>query len=633
MPIHPRTLQCWAAMALLCACSQAPQNSLGKIQGFEVAYSLLALSEERVDLEAPTPPTQDLLRPRASGQGAYGLQPAVILRPPTRMSYQLPAVDPKAELRFGLAIEPGGYGGVASITVEASWNGEPCFSQTLDCSGDVTKQERRWREASIPVPTGGTLEFSARYDGPRKRAPRVGLGRLHVGVPFEAERKTSAPGRPNVLLIVIDTLRADRLGCYGSGQGASPVLDGLAARGTRFAAAYSAAPWTLPGTASILTGKAPYEHGVGVSSTFYLSNSLETLAEPFQRQGVTTGAFACNPLIASGRNFHQGFEHFRTYNWPRASHVHDDVVEWLDEYGDQRFFLYLHPVDPHSPYEPSPESAERFAGPAAEGILTENLRPYLQLYYGSEGFDRKRLEDSNDYRLGLYDGELFDLDQALGRILDKLETMGVLDKTIVAVTSDHGEEFLEHGWVGHNSNVYSEQTHVPLILAGPGIPQGEVVHTRLENRYLYRTLLEAAHVQGPKATEPNLLERDAQGRLAPEAIGEPVYVVNGKSKLSDFASRELHELIDTHAVIHDDWQLVVCSPEDPDLEPIVRLYDLSEDPGCLIDLAAQHPERVERYSAMAEKAFRDAEERGPTLVPSTKKTLELLRANGYVGDD
>lgn len=603
------------------------------MRGFEVIYSLLAMEEQREVLEAPAQPKQDLFQPRRGGDGAdFSHLPAVIVTPNTRLRYRLPAAHPDAELRFSLAPAMNAYHANASILVEATWNGEPCFETTLNCAKETPAEERRWRYFSIPIPTGGTLEIQTTYQGPRKASPEMGIGRLQVGVPFEAPRVTSAPGRPNVVLVVIDTLRADRLSCYGAGSPTSPVIDALAARGVRFARAYSSAPWTLPGTASILTGKAPPEHGIGVSASFYLSDGLESLAEPFQRAGVTTGAFTCNPLIAEGRNFDQGFETFQNYRWVRASAIHDQVVQWLDDHAQHRFFLYLHTVDPHDPYEPTPESAARFAGEAPPGFLPLELRPEMTQFYSEDGYDEEILQASNAHQFKLYDAEVHDVDQALGRVVDKLEQLGILDQTIIAVTSDHGEEFLEHGWVGHNSQLYDEQVHVPLVIAGPGIPSGEVAEARIENRLLYRTLLEAAGIEGGPRTEPYLLERGPDGELAGGMREQPVYLVNGPSKRADYGTRTLVDMRNVRAMIQGKWRLNVGTPLDSKLPRIALLFDLDADPDCLVDVSAQHPERVQSMKVALEKWFQAGRKRQPPMVPSTEGTLELLRANGYIGD-
>ncbi len=609
------------------------EETSGAMQGFEVIYSLLAMDDQREVFDAPKPPRQDLFQPRRGGDGPdFSHLPAVIVTPNTRLRYQLPAAHPEAQLRFGLAPAMNAYHADASILVEATWNGEACFETTLNCAKNVPAEERRWSYFSIRVPTGGALELQTTYQGPRDESPEIGIGRLQVGVPFEAPRTTPAPGRPNVVLVVIDTLRADRLSCYGADQPTSPVIDALAARGVRFTRAYSSAPWTLPGTASILTGKTPPEHGIGVSDSFYLSDALESLAEPFQRAGVTTGAFTCNPLIAEGRNFDQGFETFRNYRWKQTDAIHDDVVQWIEGNAQNRFFLYLHTVDPHDPYQPSPESEARFAGEPPPDFLPRELRPQMAQFYSKDGFDEEILQASNAHQFKLYDGEIHDADHGIGRIIDKLEQLGILDRTIIAVTSDHGEEFLEHGWVGHNSQLYDEQVHVPLVIAGPGIPSGEIAETRVENRLLYRTLLEAAGIEGGPRTEPNLLERGPDGALAGKLREQPVHIVNGPSKLADYGTRTLIDLRHVRAMIQGKWRINLGIPKQPNQPRIARLFDLDNDPECLVDVSAEHPKRVQAMKVAMEDWFWAGRKRQPPMVPTTEGTLELLRANGYIGD-
>jgi arylsulfatase A-like enzyme len=139
-------------------------------------------------------------------------------------------------------------------------------------------------------------------------------------------------------------------------------MDALAERGTLFDRAYSAAAWTIPSTASVLTGASAPEHGLGFGGSYYLSDSLVTVAEAFQTAGFTTGGFACNPLIARSRNFAQGFEYFRDYSWPRGEEIRADVDQFLEQHTGERFFLYVHYVDPHYPYEPTAAAAEGIVG-------------------------------------------------------------------------------------------------------------------------------------------------------------------------------------------------------------------------------------------------------------------------------
>lgn len=620
---------------LLNSCGEPADTSAEPMHGFEVLYSLLEYGDELEVVEAPpdAAPRQDLFKPRRGGDGDFSTLPSVIVRAPTCLRYQLPPGHAQAELRFTLAPAMNAYAGEGKIQVSATLGGATCLDVELDCSRAIPESQRLWRHYTIPVPRGGALEFKVTYSGPKQVPPDLGLGRLQVGVPFEAARTQVSGGRPNVLLVVIDTLRSDRLGCYGAEKPLTPVMDSLAARGTRFASAYSAAPWTLPGTASILTGKSPPEHGIGLDA-FFLSDAFDTLGEICQRQGLTTAAFTCNPLIAAGRNFDQGFEHFKNYRWANSGAIHNDVVDWLRANGQQRFFLYLHTTDPHYPYEPSAESAALFVGEAPAGFLSGELRPETGRHYFDEDFDSELLVASNAHQFELYDGEVFDVDASLGRILGELEALGVLDETIICVTSDHGEEFLEKGWVGHGSQLFDEQLRVPLILAGPGVPAGEVVEAPLENRHLVPTLLEVAQLRTPPHFKgPDLLERDADGDLAPGIQNLPVYLINGASTFADFEHRELRKLQNMHSVIRGQWRLLFGNPAPPDTEKLIVLYDLSTDPNCLINVASEHPEVVQELRQLGHTWQLDGRALRPRLVPTTAGTLELLRSNGYLGDD
>lgn len=627
-----RSIAALAPLLAGCGGAGAPESPSGPpVRGDGVLFSLLAFGGQMEVVSSPEQgPEQGLLRPRSSGEIDSGQLPAVIVVAPTTVAYTVPDAHAEAEFIYSLAIHAGDFRGSGRVTFTGTLDGAPLFEHVLDCSRTVPAEERIWNTFRAPMPRGGRLELETRYEGNQETGPRVGWGLLRVSVPFEVPRSRASVDQPNVLLILVDTLRADRLSSYGGREGTSPRLDELAARGARFENPYSSAPWTIPGTASVLTGQSPPEHGLGASPSYYLADATDTLAEHFQRAGLTTGAFTCNPLIAPARNFDQGFEYFRNYRWARALHVTPDVLTWMREHREERFFLYVHHVDPHAPYEPTASSRERFVPEPAEGATERDLRGTLRSYYTDGSVDVAQAQASSDHQSNLYDGEVFDVDHEIGLLLDELEALGLSDRTLVCVTSDHGEEFLEHGWAGHHEQLFDESVRVPLIFAGPGVPGGVVREEPVENRFAATSLLALAGVVPASGLPgPNLIDPEEF-----ELATEPgVFVMNTKGTWADFSRREKKKLGSVHSLIRDGWRLVQ-SPRPPENgEPLFALYDLATDPGCDENVAHLHPERVEEMRQRIRTWLEEGRARQPRMVPSAEETEDMLRALGYIGDD
>ena len=643
------------AACLLASCGEGAGVVPGPpIRGSRGLFSLLSFKERMEVLEVPEGESvnQRLLKPRGAGGDEYGSYPAVVVRPTTVLRYEVAETAADAVLQYAVAIARNAYQGSGRVRFSGELDGEPLFAHWLDCSREVPNEDRKWHDFEVPF-AGGSLVLRADYEGNRPRGPIVGFGNLRIAVPFEVQRTRSSPAQPNVLLVVIDTLRADRLHAAGNARDVSPVMDRLAAEGMRFERAYSSAPWTIPGTASVLTGQSPPQHGLGDSSSYYLADGIETQSPPqhglgdsssyyladgietlsdvFSRAGFTTAAFTCNPLISRSRNFDQGFEHFVNYRWARSSQILDDLVRWIEQVDEQRFFLYVHFVDPHYPYEPDARTRERYGFEDPEGLLEEDLRQVLDRWYEGEEIDEPRIEVSLAHRLDLYDGEIYQVDSVLGAVLEALERRGLGDRTLLCVTSDHGEEFMEHGLVGHNNQLFDESVQVPLILWGPRVPRGEVIPFPVENRHVAPTLLHLSGVEPPAGMRgPDLTRPEDRGELE----GKGVYLTTGKGRWADFGSRSAIELGRIHSLVEDGWRLIHGSPSPQQgLPAIEALYDLGADPECRINVADRHPERV----ASMKRKLRDWREEGranrPEMVPATEETRDLLRSLGYVGDD
>ena len=256
--------------------------------------------------------------------------------------------------------------------------------------------------------------------------------------------------RPNIVIFLADTLRADHLGLYGHPCGTSPRLDEFAREAVTFDQAWSVSSWTGPAVASLFTGLGPEAHGVH-GLDIRLVDSVLTLAESLSAGGYRTAAFVGNELLDPGRGFAQGFE---TWNGrtplavygARPQSVVDHALRWLDS-NTEPFFLYVHTLDPHGPYDPAPEHRILFA---------------VHDHPGDDPLPRMRGQRA------AYEGEIHEADAAFGAFVDSLRTRGLLDRSLVAFTADHGEEFDDHGRRGHGHTLYPELVRVPLVLRLPG---------------------------------------------------------------------------------------------------------------------------------------------------------------------
>jgi choline-sulfatase len=397
-------------------------------------------------------------------------------------------------------------------------------------------------------------------------------------------------GRPNVLLVTIDTLRADRVGAYGARDVGTPTLDLLAARGVLFEQAMAAVPLTLPSHASILTGQYPPSHGVRHNAIFRLSDEAETLAEAFRAAGYATGAVVGAAVLDPSFGLTQGFDHYDAeYPEDRASSggfferpaqaVTDAALAWLRE-NDDRFFLWVHYYDPHASYHPPEPFKGRFRG-----------RPY--------------------------DGEVAYTDRELGRLLRELETSGALADTVVAVTADHGEGLGEHGESTHIYLIYDSVLRVPLIVAGPGVPPGRRVPTVVPNTGLAATLLELARA-------PALAKTDVAS-LAPLWAAQPGATGPFGWAYAESLAGELdHGWAPLHAIRSDVFHYIRA--------PRAELFDLAQDPrqrrNVLPSQQPAHEATVQRgEQRIGELLTRSAELARVDVDADTRARIEAL---GYV---
>jgi arylsulfatase A-like enzyme len=541
----------------------------------------------------------------------------------------------------GLAVELTGW--VAGVYVPVSgsfaaivrgairdfvWNGVLASLAALGLAWAASARFATWRprpaaaprtgRAALPlvlIALGVGLWGAAASVGPAPAArPPLGL----------AEPAAARPARmPNVVLVSIDTLRADHLGCYGHENPTSPRIDALAASGTRFARAWSTSSWTLPSHVSMLSGRSLLGHGVLGEST--IPAGVPMLAEVLRGAGYRTAGFVSAPYLSSQFGFARGFDLYDDFSVPftpeRESReqaqttvssplLYPQVERWLRETARAPFFLFVHFFDVHYDYVPPPPYDTMF-DPDYQGTMTgENFHENPRIRPGMPARDLEHL-------LALYDGEIRYVDGYIGRTLDLLAELGLADDTLVVLTADHGEEFLEHGDKGHHRTLYEEVVHVPLIVAWPGrLPAGRVIDDPVSIVDVVPTVLELAGLGAPAGVEGMSLVAQMRGGPAPDR--EIVAELYRKATLNMQV-----------AVRRGDAKLIQ-SLNFPQRE----FYDLASDPGEQRSrLGDGEPARLTRdlarWLAATWPAHR-ALSAGPRTVALDQGRVDALRALGYV---
>ena len=383
---------------------------------------------------------------------------------------------------------------------------------------------------------------------------------------------------PNVILISVDTLRADHLGSYGDKNGATPVMDVLASKGLRFSNCRTSAPWTLPAHASLMTGLYPTQHRA-VDDGVKISADAATLAEKLQGAGYKTGAVVTHYYVAGQFGFKRGFDDFTVRENVPADVVADHAVRWVKENNDGSFFLFLHFFDPHTPYEPPPSlRAKRI--PQTGFPVRGDTKDVLDVVHGRYG---EKNEDMLEALHSLYLGEIENVDRALGRFLGFLKSLE-LKNTIIVLTSDHGEEFMEHRLMEHGFTLYDEQLRVPLIIYWPEkYPEAKVVDAPASIVDVYPTILDMAGL-GPV--------EGLSGKTLTPVMADTV----SQSETDIFSDRTL--IAETSRQGPDRVCLMkkgkkyIYSPTFRLSDRIVerQLFDLSADPGEKNDLLKDSPE-------------------------------------------
>ena len=435
----------------------------------------------------------------------------------------------------------------------------------------------------------------------------------------------------NVILILIDTLRADHLSCYGYERSTSPNIDRMAEEGVLFENPVAPSSWTKPSTASLFTSLYPSMHGV-IYGNSVLPRALTTLAEVLKEAGYLTAGFVANPQIKAIFDFDQGFDFYDDtivedkiyhvlfrgndlekkiirrlfklkWEWTdnnNAEMITRKIIPWLKENKDSRFFLYLHYIDPHEPYSPPDPFHDKYSND--EFKMTENQK-----------------------NIALYDAEIAYTDENIGVLLQTLEQLNIANRTLVVLTSDHGEEFLEHGGTGHGQSLYEEQIRVPLIMRYPHVlPASRIIKERAKMIDIMPTILD-------------LLGIGWDGHMEGASLLPLVRQDNIESHENYIFSETYLGYFQGKAITHNKWKYIFT--EVSELRDINKLgpeelYDLDNDRGESRNLINQKPKIAKEFREKLLSFTRYAHERSisSTKVSIDKRTKEQLKALGYVGN-
>lgn len=518
-----------------------------------------------------------------------------------------------------------------ALTIPAGWNFGYAFEvvegATLRLQGSGALRVKVHRDGIAPavlreldsatLEAGVTLDLEA-YEGRVIRVDLeatadVSLTNAEVVIPAEDRVQRSLRRVRNVVVFLVDTVRADKLSPWNpETRVQTPGLDALVQRSAVFARGATQENWTKPSVATLLTGLLPWQH-TATSGEAVLPRSVEMLSEHLRDAEFYTGAFICNGYVSDAFGFRQGWSTWRNYiREGRRSHarfVAADVLEWLDERPQEKpFFLYVHTIDPHVPYIPPPEilaqyDPEQYEGPVDFRRDRELLEKIKIGSLRLAARDRRRLE-------ALYDGEITYHDIHFRSIVDGLERRGVLDETMFVFTADHGEEFFDHDSVGHGHSLFQELLHVPLIMRLPGLTEP----VRIEENV------------GLVDVMPTVL--DALGREVPERMA-------GRSVLPLLRGEGFDAPRPNVAGFMAGWRSIWMGQRKLIQRTHRRwmLYDLEADPGETRDLSEERPLEVRYLRGLLGLALAGhVEARHEAETTQIDPELDAqLRALGYVG--
>jgi arylsulfatase A-like enzyme len=568
---------------------------------------------------------------------------AVVAPPakPLRRRLEVPAA--RLDLAIGLTCPPDtSCPGERVFRVTAREDGGPPRT-LLERRLRVEGEQRRWVEERIDLGPLGGRTVNLEFEVDPESAPARNHPLAVWADPYLVHAAHARP--PNVLLVSIDTLRADRLGCYGYAVPTSPVLDALSRDGVRFARAISQSPWTTPSHLSMFTSLYPTRHGVNLDHARLakflrgegdyptLGAAEVTLAELLRRRGYRTLAITGGGPTAPAFGLGRGFD---VYQSGASAKLREPVLgrlrEHLEAYRDVPLFLFFHTFEVHAPYLRHDLAGDLLSAADREAIDDLARKGGPALIPGL----RKLLEERGLFRAqvtsALYDGGVLHTDRFLGRLFEELRRLDLWERTIVVVTANHGEEFADHDpkrfYDAHCSPVHEELVHVPLLLRVPGrFRPGTVVEEPVELLDLAPTLLDLVGLPVPSVMQGESLVEVVEGGRAHRrwSLSEATCVRPEWKALRNGR----YKYVAAIEVGADDDR------SNPKARVLVRrLYDLARDPKERKDLAEEQPDRAgsmhgQLMEILAGLRVRE-HDRLPTVETDRRRLTESLRALGYV---
>lgn len=556
--------------------------------------------------------TQDVIPRRVSIWNQT--RDAVVTKIPVKLVQDFPPKNSHQRLNLALGVVCGGKtpGGGAHFSISAS--GKEIWKDDLSCPEFL--QHNDWRVAKIAEVRGRVeLKITPRPSAPSASPAAAGetLGIVSAFLETgENERR-----RPNIMLLLIDTLRADHIGTYGYSRKTTPNIDSIAADGVVFESATSQEPHTVPSTASILTGLYPANHGVVTIIDDTFNDSAVTLGERLMKGGYITAGFTGTNIIIHFLKLGERFETFDwrcapKMNWQSAECMAGRIIPWIEENKSRPFFLYAHFFDPHDSYNAPPPYAEMFckAPPDNLGIGGGDLKGYTRgflINFPMVEFSPNDLE----YLKCRYDGEIAYVDSQIGKILEHLRATGILDNTILIITADHGEEFLEHGRLLHGQDLHGELTHVPMIFRYPPAIGPGRIKTPVETVDIVPTILDLAGIQPSQGLD---------GRSLVPAIragdtGQPL------RKALSWTDHITYRSVSIQA---DNWKYIRTT-----FPSSRELFNLENDPDEKNNLAGKYPKLAAAFEEEAQNLLK--RKKIPHIAQGLSPALrDSLRSLGYI---
>jgi len=544
-----------------------------------------------------------------------------VLFAPAPSSYTFSVkVPPKAILDFGYALMPEAWEFENSATVFKIWLVKDekrylLFSDSINPRS--VEGDRKWFDERVELSShaGERVEIIFETSALNKATESAISYDYAVWSTPTLYSRASFPTKPNVLLISLDALRADHLGCYGYHRQTSPNIDKLAKNGVLFLNAFSQSSWTIPSHSSILTSKLPHKHGGTIDTSegsrwHPLPDSNLTLAEILRENGYTTAGFTGGGYMGTENGLHQGFDVYydnTSEGWTPFFDIErgfDRLSSFMERNSEKPFplFIFFHTFEVHTPY-----SRHYFTTGLEKGRFGDTVEHYRDLNYIITATDAEK-----KYILSLYDGDIYHADMYVGKLIEKLKKLNLLSNTIIVLTSDHGQDFWDHypqRTCVHGHSLYDELLHVPLIIVFPdGTAKGKVIENQVRSIDIFPTILSALSIK----YEPRSIDGTSS-----------LPIIKGKSSSSDLVaySEDIHFGPERKSIRTEKYKYIYVPDLTqireghtgvdfykkgvPVLSPIRQeeLYDLENDPKELHNIAALHPFLVENFRKKVRDVF------------------------------